>query len=103
MKHQVGKYGVARIMHLATARARCQRMAQLGQRNILAVLGDQAGFAEQPLTTALVALDVHRCPGIVGEVRAMPFRSCNHKAPPNAARYQPCRVVGSQGECCNSQ
>jgi hypothetical protein len=31
------------------------------------MLGDQAGFAEQPLTTALVALDVHRCTGIVGE------------------------------------
>jgi hypothetical protein len=42
-------------------------MAQFGQRNIRAVLGDQARFAEQPLTTALGALDVHRCTGIVGE------------------------------------
>jgi hypothetical protein len=57
----------ARIVHLAAPRARCEHMPQLGQRNAGAMLGDQAGFAEQPLTTALVALDVHRCTGIVGE------------------------------------
>jgi hypothetical protein len=42
-------------------------LAQFWQGNVRAVLGDQAGFAEQPLTPALVALDVHRCTGIVGE------------------------------------
>ena len=44
-KHEVGEHRFAWVVHLATARARCKDVAQLGQRNVGAVLGDQAGFA----------------------------------------------------------
>jgi hypothetical protein len=42
--HQVGKHRFARIVHLATTRARRKDVAQFGQRNIRAMLGYQAGF-----------------------------------------------------------
>jgi hypothetical protein len=45
------------------------------------MLGYQAGFAEQPLTTALVALDVHRCAGIVGEGEGLAHRSNRSSSP----------------------
>jgi hypothetical protein len=50
------------------------RLAQFGQRHTGAVLGYQAGFTEQPLTTALVALEVHHCAGIVGKGECDPHR-----------------------------
>jgi hypothetical protein len=31
-------------VHLAAAQARCERVAEIGQRNIRAVLGDQPDF-----------------------------------------------------------
>jgi len=62
MKHEIGEHHLAGIVHLATT-----RVAQVGNGNLRAVLGYQAGFIEQPLATAFGALDVHRCAGIVGE------------------------------------
>jgi hypothetical protein len=47
VKHEVAEHRLARIVHLATTRARCKDVAQFRQRDLGAVLGYQAGFAEQ--------------------------------------------------------
>jgi hypothetical protein len=46
VKHKIGEHHLARIVHLAATGARCKRVAEIGQRNSVPVLGYQAGFAE---------------------------------------------------------
>jgi len=67
VKHEIGKHRLAWIVHLATLGARRKRVAQIGQRNVRAVLGYQAGFIEPTRAAALVALDPEHVGGIVGE------------------------------------
>jgi hypothetical protein len=41
VKHEVGEHRLAWIVHLATLGARCKDVAQLGNGNLRAVLGDR--------------------------------------------------------------